>query len=307
MSQADYPSGNAFVERLIMEPKTQNVWGLNHATWFTFMGIAGALFLNRVFFGIELGRIFGLVVADVVSIILIGIGGLILVVDLGRPLRVLRALINVRQSWISIGAVADFVFLIFEGLYILPDLTVAGSQPFNWLSTGPGTMLGSIFQIIAAIAAFIVIIYPGFVMATPTSIPFWNTTLNPMHFLSYAFAGAAAIVFLFNPLATTAELGAARIIVLISAIITLILIMAHLAEGFYRKKTARLSALRLVRGPLAGYFIGGVLLLGLVVPIVLMSTTTGRSWLVIAAILLLAGNWLSKHAVLKAGVYAPIF
>ena len=41
--------------RWIMEPKTQNVWGNQHATWFTFMGIGGGLFINRMLLGEEMG------------------------------------------------------------------------------------------------------------------------------------------------------------------------------------------------------------------------------------------------------------
>ncbi|MFN8455740.1 MAG: NrfD/PsrC family molybdoenzyme membrane anchor subunit [Anaerolineae bacterium] len=304
--QQTIPSGNAFIERLVMEPKLQNVWGINHATWFTFMGVAGALFLNRVFFNIELGRIWGLVVADVASLILIGIGGLILIADLGQPIRVLRALLNPRHSWISIGAVADFIFLIVETLFILPDLNIAGSRPFALLPFGPGTPLGMVFQTIAAAAALIVILYPGLVMATPTAIPFWNTTLIPLHFLAYAFAGAAAVVFLFAPWANPAELAVAPTIALVAALITLLLVVAHLAEGYNRKRTARESVLMLMRGQLAGYFLGGVLLLGLIVPITLLLVTSG-GWLMVAAVLFLAGNWLSKYTILKVGLYAPIF
>ena len=59
---------NPFTGRWIMEPKIQNVWGNQHATWFTFMGIGGALFINRMFLGIERGRFWGMTWADILSL-----------------------------------------------------------------------------------------------------------------------------------------------------------------------------------------------------------------------------------------------
>jgi len=306
--QDNYPSGNAFVQRFIMESKTQNVWGLNHAIWFFLMGVAGTLYLNRVLFGIELGRVLGMSLADVLGIVLVGIGGLILMADLGKPLRFWRALFNVRHSWISVGAICDFVFLVFGGLYLLPDLALGHSRPFALLPFGAGTPLGVVFQIIAGLAALIVVIYPGFVMAKPTAIPFWNTTLIPMHFLSYAYAGATATVFLVGPLARAAEREFALRVIPVAEVITLLLVLSHIAEAYYRKQTARESAKELISGRWGLHFVGGVLILGLIVPTVLIllaPNPEGGAGAALAAVLFLAGNWLSKYTVLKAGKYAP--
>jgi tetrathionate reductase subunit C len=302
------PSGNAFVRRFVMEAKTQNIWGVNHATWFFLMGVAGALFLNRALFGVELGRVLGMSLADVLAIVLVGIGGLILIADLGKPLRFIRALVNVRQSWISVGAICDFIFLVFGGLYILPDLTLGASRPFAGLPFGAGTALGVIFQVVAGLAALVVIVYPGFVMAKPTAIPFWNTTLIPVQFLAYAYTAATAMVFLVMGLATEAERAFARQVAPVAAAITLLLLLSQVAEAYYRKRTARESAEELITGRWSLAFVGGVLGLGLVVPAamtLLAPNPEAGAGGALAAVLFLAGNWLSKYTVLKAGKYAP--
>lgn len=304
--ETSFHSGNAFVERFIMEPKTQNIWGVNHATWFFLMGVAGGLFFNRALFGVELGRVLGLPLADVLSIVLVSVGGLILIADLGRPLRFLRAVVNVRHSWISVGAICDFVFLVFGGLYILPSLTLGASRPFAWLPVGEGTALGVVLQIVAGLAALVVVVYPGFVMAKPTAIPLWNSALIPMSFLAYAYAGATALPFLLGPLARDPDRAFAARIVPVATVVSLLLIVAHVAEAYYRRRTARASARELITGRLRSYFVGGVLILGLALPLVL--TLTWPQSVVgafLAAVLLLAGNWLSKYSVLKAGKYAP--
>ena len=63
----------------------------------------------------------------------------------------------------------------------------------------------------------------------------------------------------------------------------------------------------LITGRLRVHFVGSVLILGLAVLIVLTiiaPNPPGGFWLALAAVLLLAGNWLSKYAVLKVGRYA---
>ena len=162
---------NPFTGRWIMEPKTQNVWGNQHATWFTFMGIGGGLFINRMLLGEEMGRFLGMTWADILSLVLIGLGGLILIADLGKPFRLLRAVLNPRTSWISIGALADFTFMGFAGLWTLADLNITGGLNLTGLPWhGDGT-LGMIFQVISALGAIVVITYPGLVLASPPSLP----------------------------------------------------------------------------------------------------------------------------------------
>jgi len=53
----------------------QNLWGINHATWFLCMGLGSALFLNRLLFGIDVEQVLGLPLADVLGLILVGFGG----------------------------------------------------------------------------------------------------------------------------------------------------------------------------------------------------------------------------------------
>jgi len=62
------PSANAFTGRLNIEAKPQTVWGLNHALWFLCMGLGSGLYLNRLLFGIEVGQVLGLPLADVLGI-----------------------------------------------------------------------------------------------------------------------------------------------------------------------------------------------------------------------------------------------
>ena len=278
------------------------------------MGIGGALFINRLVFGIELGRVLGMSLADLLSMIVIGIGGVILIADLGKPERVLRALMNPRTSWISIGAICDFVFLILAGLWAICDFEWAGARPFGDLPWAGNSTLGLAFQTVAAVAAFIVIIYPGLVLAYSPSIPFWNTTLIPLQFLAFAFASALGLVPIFalvSPASSEflADCANLELIVLGS---TLLLFIAHVLQGAYGHMAARVSVNRLVKDDLNLVFIWGTLFAGILVPLLLVLNADASDsqrqllFLVAAGFLTLPGNWLSKYAIIKAGVYAPL-
>jgi formate-dependent nitrite reductase membrane component NrfD len=307
---------NPFTGRWIMEPKTQNVWGNQHATWFTLMGIGGGLYINRLLFGMELGRFWGMTWADILSLVLIGIGGLILIADLGRPLRVLRALLNPRTSWISIGAIADFTFMGLAGLWTLADLSIEGGISLTALPWHGDSGLGMVFQVIAALAAIVVIVYPGLVLASSPSIPFWNSGLVPMQFLVNGFASGFGVALIYSAVVQMDGagedirfwLGATAILLAAS----LALQVFHVLNGQYTHTAGKVAVKRLLGGDLQLAYLGGVMLVGLIVPLALIAyalVADANVTLAAAAagVLILVGNWLSKHTVIRAGTYASLF
>lgn len=308
-------TGNPFTVRLFVEPKPQTIWGLSHATWFYAMGVGGALFLNRTVFGIELGRLFGLSLAHLLSFVLIGIGGLILIADLGRPARFWRALRNVRSSWIAVGAVADFVFLFLELLYILPDLEVGGGRPLSGLPWAGVAGLEVPILSVSGAAAFLVIIYPGLVLSSSPAIPFWQSMLIPLQYLLFAHVSALGLSLLFAP-ANGGFAGIPSVLLAAEGLLVflcLALFVAHLLNAYSQRGTARESARLLLRGRLGLAFLGGSLAAGLALPLILTllasltpETALRAGLLIPAGALSQVGNFLSKYTVIKAGVYPPL-
>lgn len=299
-------SGNPFTGRFVIEPKPQNVWGLTHAVWFFAMGLGGGLYLNRLLFGIDFGEALGMPAAVVLGMTLVIVSGLILVADLGRPIRAPRAFYNIRRSWISVGAVAHFTFLVLEAVLLLPYLTIAESQPFAGVFWAPGTTAALVLSWASAVPAFVIIVYPGLVLACSPSIPFWNTTLIPLQFLGSALAGGAAIAYLFG-----ASRAPAIVVALGAVLATLGFTVAHIFNARYQRGAALTALAQVLRGALAPHFVWGNLILGLVLPsAALLLHLTGI--LVAASLpwtgaLILLGSFLAKYAVIKAGHYAPLF
>lgn len=286
----------------------QDLWGLNHATWFLCMGLGSGFFLNRLLFGIDIGQVLGLPLADVLGLILVGFGGLVLLASLGRPFRILGALRNPGTSWISRGAIADFVFLFLGGLLLLPYLTLGGSRPLAGLPWAPGTGLERALAWVAAATAVFIIVYPGLVLSVLRAVPFWNTSLIPLQYLGSAFATAAGMAYM---LGSPPSSRAPAVVALASVLATLALSAAHILSAYARRGTARMSANMVTRGSWASHFMLGNLLLGLVVPGLIVAlhlvSGFGDGMLALAGVLLLAGNFLSKYAVIKAGYLAPVF
>lgn len=299
-------SGNAFTGRFLVEPKPQNVWGLSHAVWFFAMGLGGGLYLDRLLFGIDFGEALGMPAAVVLGMALVIVSGLILVRDLGRPARAPRALCNVRGSWISVGAIAHFTFLVLEGVLLLPYLTIGESKPFADLFSAPGTTAALVLSWASAVPAFVIIVYPGLVLAFSPSIPFWNTTLIPLQFLGSALAGGAAIAYLFG-----APAAPAIVVALGAVLATLAFTVAHIENARYQRGAALTALAQVLRGTLAPHFVWGNLVLGLVLPsAALLLHVTGiqvAGSLPSTGALILLGSFLAKYAVIKAGHYAPLF
>ena len=193
---------NVFMDRFTLEPKVQRVWDAPHATWFTLMGVGGGIFVLARLLGVELdlGVVLGIPLADVISFAAIAVGGLILIADLGKPMRFIRAVLNPSTSWISRGAIADFVFLLTGGLLVLPALELGDSMPFEglpWDAAGDDGF-GRVLEIVAVLAAVVVMFYAGQVLAAPRAIPYWHSPLIPLQFLLSSAATSLALVMLLE-------------------------------------------------------------------------------------------------------------
>jgi len=294
-----------------LEPKPQTSWGVRHAFWFFAMGLGSALYLNNQFFGVELGHVLGLSLAHLLGLILVAVGGLVLLSDLGRPERFWRAVMNPRQSWIAVGAICDFLFLSLDSLCMLPDLTLEGRQPLAGLAWGD-SWWSLLLQGVVAISAFIIIVYPGLVLSSSPSIPFWNTTLIPLQFLFFAFAGALAMGLAFAAAQGQTIPQSWLLAEVLLLCTSLLMLISHLINAYQLRGTARESARRLLRGPFALHLWMGVFLAGLLLPLGLVALVVYGSGMVVVlmiavGVLTQVGNFLSKLCVLRVGLYPPIF
>ena len=203
-----------------------------------------------------------------------------------------------RGAWILAA------FIICGLAYALPAF-----RPFEWLPWTYASFTGRAIGIVAALLSILVVVYPGFLFGVLESIPFWNTpALPPLFFLSGLDTGIATLVLI--ALAFPSSMGAQGFHLLgigdiIFVFLLLIMLGAYLEIVRQSGPTALLS-IRLLKTPL---FIGGVIIFGLIVPLVLlfytvfvMDASLLRILAGITSVLLLAGGLFLRYSVISAGV-----
>jgi polysulfide reductase chain C len=284
-----------------VDPVIQKEWGWPIALAVFLGGLGGGLFLLCEFVLIRIGMVLG-ILSMCLSVIF-------LVLDLGKRARLWRVFSNPRTSWLSRGAIFLTGAIVFGIWYVAP-LYIVG------FPMQAGTALRPILGLTAGFFAFLVILYTGFLLSASRFIPTWNTLLLPIQFTIYAFLGGVDVIFILN------ALGWIRIEVEIFApiaaallIATLVLLGIYLAIMFFARIGAQEGANLLIKGSLCPLFIGGVLGVGLIIPIVIdlliiiffpnAAAFIPVTLLGISAALTLIGSFLYRFTLLKAGVYHP--
>ena len=305
---------NVFMDQFNLEARTQRVWDINHAVWFTLMGVGGGVFLTGRILNLTegLGSLLGIPTVDVVSFLAIAIGGAILVADLGRPLQFWRAFANVRTSWISWGAWSDLIFLTVAGLLVLPALSLGSSEPFSGLGWDPHGRDGAglALEIVAGVAAVAVMTYAGAVLARPRSIPYWNSPAVPLQFVLSSAAMSVAVVMLIEVIAGEPVSAGQMVLLAVLAAGLLAAMIAHLltrADAPGKKE----SLDRLLRGCHRRVFVGSVVAAGTALPVVLAlvgaAAPGARDALAVTCCVLLAqGGFLLRLLTLRVGIYPPV-
>lgn len=261
------------------------------------VGVAGGTWLFGLFFSNT--------DAMILSFVLACIGGLAHLGNLARPERAFKMMSQFRTSWVARGF-WGLTFFLIGGFLVLVPVLLPGSF---WASDG---IIGTIGLWLSIIGVVILIGYMGFVYTASKSIPFWNSPLHPVLYMSYAFRGGAAALLLVlaargQPLDPGMNLLQIWIGITATVIVLWILeLQAALTSG---DETAKKSVHELLAGRLAIYFYGGTLLIGLLVPVLLVTSYIDSLPSSIMALIGLAsviGDFFIKFSSIKAGIHLPV-
>jgi len=284
----------------------QSSWGWLTAADFYFGGTGASLFLFSLilkiygFYGnlIETGFVTGLV------FVVIGLACLAIHIwaRRGKFLGVLR---RPNTSWISRGAIFSITFLLFGILYVTPYW-------FGWIPWTQNTSLGEGIGAVAGIMAFLIVLYPGMLLQSLNSIPFWNSPITPLIFISYGLTAAVGILSIALPVLTSSLKAVPKS--LMSWQMTLVglttaLLVLQLITATSSRKESKESVIELTRGRLFGVFILGVMVVGLIVPLITTAFAYATDEFVLSAIsglLILIGSLLQRYSFLSAGIYVEL-
>ena len=254
-----------------------------------FGGISGGLYLASLVFDSMLGMFIAWILAMV--------AGMTDMAHLSKPLRFWRMLLRLKTSWISRGFALIWLFLGFAVVQLALSY---------W---APGTA-ETVFKVFAGILAFGVAIYSGFVVSFVGGIKLWNSAIIPILFVVAGLTGGLAVLLIAA--SDSAYLGMAIYnVVLIALVGYAVFIAIYLWATTYESKAARDSVTRILKGNVAPMFWLGVVLLGIVLPILLilpysLSDSTSTVAFYIAAAGAILGGVALRYVILKAGVYSPL-
>jgi formate-dependent nitrite reductase membrane component NrfD len=215
---------------------------------------------------------------------------------LGKPLRFPFAVLKWRTSWISRGIVAMLVFLV-------SGLVYAASFPSGSpVSSG----VAHAFAWIAAVAAAVIMVYDGFVLRSSRGIPMWNTLLFPAVGLSYSLLGGSTITLALQKLWNENTDRWLEWLQLGLVFVNVGLILAVILTARNRDAATRISVSLLTRGPIAPFFIGLAVGVGIVATLVLIvvSLAGGGTWALVAAgVTDLIGEFFLFFSLLRVGAH----
>lgn len=196
-----------------------------------------------------------------------------LVVDLGVPERALRLFTGSAPSLLSWGAWAIALFCAAAAAALALGF-LAGDEA-DPAASGLRVMLRAAEfagSLIATGLALFVVGYAGVFLASYPSLPFLHTPWVPALFIASAFATglAALIVAAFFRQAVPGMADGVSALLPLDAIliaVELAALVGLVVSSLFRGDAPATAAFQLLGGPLAAAFWGGVVVLGLVVPL----------------------------------------
>jgi formate-dependent nitrite reductase membrane component NrfD len=227
------------------------------------------------------------------------VGPILLILDLHTPQRFVNMLrIFRRTSPMSIGSWTLVTFGTLSGL-------AAAAQPLHdfagWeAAIGFGTIVG----VLAGLAGMVMACYTGTLLAA-TSVPLWAAIprLLAALFATSSVSLAAAALILLTKLAGAAASVTRRLEVLDLIAIAVELVLLILAHAQWRRRGLTCPLRRL---PLAAIYVGGVVLVGIALPVaiylfLLLGNQSMTAATVTAAVAGLVGGYLLRLVVLFGG------
>jgi len=293
----------------------QESWGPLLA-WDLFLGGAGAGAYLIAVIALWLGDPYRRLARPGVYVgpVLVALGALLLLIELGQPLRFWRGFLRPTSSVMSVGIILISLFIALGFIHILAPRLGIGERLQRWLGS------------LNALFGLGIMVYTGLLLGASKGVPFWSTPLLPVLFLlSALLSGAATMVLLVVLLRggqpKEVQEAADRFVVSLSPIVTALVVMELIAlfSLLFLVTGSRTSTVESVQFLLAGGFAVafwlGVVLIGLLAPLVLafwvvarrgkMATDQAVSFSFLIATLLLVGGIVLRYAVVAAGAKLP--
>jgi Fe-S-cluster-containing dehydrogenase component/formate-dependent nitrite reductase membrane component NrfD len=226
-----------------------------------------------------------------VSLIFLGLTGLLLVKDLDQPRRFLYVLLRPQwRSWLVRGAYIIAAFGGLTTLWLLLVLVGLGEAP--WLM--------ALLVVLAVLAA----VYTAFLLAQARGRDLWQSPLLPARMLVSSAMTGGAVVLLASLLG---DMGVQRtvLVALELAIVVHLLLVAFELFMPHGSTDSTLAMGMMVRGVLRVPF-WSALVLGNLLPLALLLLSANGLWVLPACVLVLLFSLVSEHVWVRAPQLIPL-
>jgi formate-dependent nitrite reductase membrane component NrfD len=271
--------------------------GLLIVVYFFLSGVGAGAFLTaagcRIFGGPKYAKIEK--TAAVAAPLLLIPGLLCLLADLGKPMRFFNLILYFNPasvaSWgVWIINIFMFISLVYAFMHLTGRLQKAG------LVAGAGL----VFALLAAL-------YSGMLLYQMRGHELWHSALVPALFLASAIASGLAVVLLLSVSAAPEQRRGLASVLAVAVGVDLVLALTELLTlAWGAGEKAELA--KLVTSGTEGFlFIGVYLVLGLVVPLAVLSRQrSARTAQIAAALLVLAGTLAMRYVIVTGGQALPL-
>jgi formate-dependent nitrite reductase membrane component NrfD len=255
-------------------------------------GISGGLFMAAAYWN----SLLGMFIAWLLSLCM----GISYMIHLGQPLQSWRMFMKPGTSWISRG----FIFImLFIGLTAVTLILV------QWVPDASTAI--ATFKVLAGVFAFAQSIYTGFAVSYVSAIKLWNSAILPILFVVCGFSGGLAIMVAVSLNGDATTLTAIENVTRITLIGFAIILAVYLWNTTYSSTVAKDAVARVVGGEIAVFFWIGVVVFGIMIPLVVSISTyfmdsAPNALLLTAVVTEIIGGLSLRYVILKGGTYLPL-
>lgn len=226
------------------------------------------------------------------------LGGLIHMRYLGNPGRVLRIFAKPQTSELARGMWVILIFAVLGFFQILPGI-------FQGL---PWTGFNFMYKIIMGIVCLLLIMHGFATMNVMRALPSWSSTMIlPLSIISGIWVGSQFVEFFLS--LSGADLAAFEMWSRVFFFVYLCFFLLYIWGTYHASETAHFSMQELVKGNYAQLFYIGVVVIGLVVPLLLtliMWAEVNAALIFFRLVFVFVGDLLLRYTIMKSGYYTPL-
>ncbi len=239
-------------------------------------------------------------------LLLVAFGSVFLLFDLGRAERLLILFLEPSFSILSIGTWSLLAYLLLTGTQLLVRLRFSDKTP---------QILHIVIRWANMLSALAVMLYTGLLLQSLGAVHFWATPLLPLLFMLSSLSSGLAFLLLIAFFKQAENVTTKVLVRLFKVHLPLLICEAlvltvYLSWAFQRSTTAAASAMNLLSGDYLLIFWGGVVLCGLILPVILEARArqkASHSLMAAHALILLAGALALRYCFLEVGMHPHLY